>query len=101
MLGLVVHAANIQDRDGAPLAMASIVQQWPTLHHVFPTPDGTHAVCIWEAESVRDVRAFLESYVGHVSRNLYFPVENRDGVGLPSEVEIPDPALPSGGDTPS
>ncbi|HEX8694062.1 MAG TPA: hypothetical protein VF746_16695 [Longimicrobium sp.] len=72
-----------------------------TLHHVFPTPDGTHAVCIWEAESVRDVRAFLESYVGHVSRNLYFPVENRDGVGLPSEVEIPDPALPSGGDTPS
>ena len=22
------------------------------LHHTFPTPDGTRAVCIWEAESV-------------------------------------------------
>nr|MBA3553704.1 hypothetical protein [Gemmatimonadales bacterium] len=21
------------------------------LHHTFPTPDGTRAVCIWEAES--------------------------------------------------
>ena len=26
------------------------------LHHTFPTPDGTRAVCIWEAESVDAVR---------------------------------------------
>jgi hypothetical protein len=59
------------------------------LHHVFPTADGTHAVCIWEADSVRDVKAFIETYVGHVSRNLYFQVENRDSVALPGEVELP------------
>jgi hypothetical protein len=60
------------------------------LHHVFPTPDGTHAVCVWEAQGIRDVKAFLETYVGHASRNLYFPVENGAGVALPSEVELPD-----------
>ena len=66
-----------------------------TLHHCFPTADGTHAVCLWEAASVRDVKAFLESYVGHVSKNLYFAVENPAGVGLPSEVEVPAPAAGS------
>ena len=59
------------------------------LRHCFPTPDGSHAVCVWEAESVRDVRAFIEAYVGHVSRNLYFEVENREGVGLPSQLDAP------------
>ena len=59
-----------------------------TLHHCFPTPDGTHAVCVWEADSVRDVKAFVESYVGHVCKSLYFPVENHDGIGAPSGVEI-------------
>lgn len=59
------------------------------LHHCFPTPDGSHAVCVWEAESLRDVRAFLETYVGHASRNLYFPVENGVGVALPSKVHLP------------
>lgn len=58
------------------------------LHHVFPTSDGSHAVCLWEADSVRDVKAFIETYVGHVSRNLYFEVENRDGIGIPSEVRV-------------
>lgn len=60
-----------------------------TLHHCIPTPDGTHAVCVWEAESIRDVKAFIESYVGHASRNLYFPVENAQGWAVPSELEVP------------
>ena len=60
-----------------------------TLHHCIPTPDGSHAVCVWEAESIRDVRAFIESYVGHASRNLYFPVEYAPGAVLPSGVELP------------
>jgi hypothetical protein len=59
------------------------------LHHVFPTPDGTHAVCLWEAGSLRDVKAFIETYVGPVSRNLYFQVDNRDGIATPSELELP------------
>ncbi|HEX8904617.1 MAG TPA: hypothetical protein VF771_07230 [Longimicrobiaceae bacterium] len=60
------------------------------LHHVFPTPDGTHAVCLWEGETVRDVKAFIETYVGHVSRNLYFQVENRASIAMPTEVMLPE-----------
>ena len=63
------------------------------LHHCFPTPDGSHAVCVWEAESIRDVRSFLETYVGHASRNLYYPVENAQGIASPSRVEVPDEAV--------
>jgi hypothetical protein len=62
------------------------------LHHCIPTADGSHAVCVWEAETIRDVRAFLETYVGHASRNLYYPVENAAGIRLPSQVELPDEA---------
>jgi hypothetical protein len=56
------------------------------LHHVFPTADGTRAVCIWEAKSPDAVREFLEPLLGRVSRNEYFAVENREGVGRPSQV---------------
>jgi transposase len=35
LVGLVVHAADIQDRDGAPLALASIRSAYPWLRHVF------------------------------------------------------------------
>ena len=56
------------------------------LHHTFTTPDGTRAVCIWEAESVEAVRNVLEPLVGRVSRNDYFQVENREGFARPSRV---------------
>lgn len=56
------------------------------LHHTFPTPDGTRAVCIWEAESVNAVRDYLEPVVGTSSRNEYFTVENKEGFARPSKV---------------
>ena len=71
-----------------------------TLHHCIPTPDGSHAVCVWEAASIRDVKAFIESYVGHASRNLYFPVENGSGVVLPGGVDVGE-AHPQPGGIPS
>jgi len=56
------------------------------LHHTFPTPDGTRAVCIWEASSVDELRNALEPMLGRSSRNEYLPVENRDGFARPSRV---------------
>jgi len=56
------------------------------LHHTFPTPDGTRAVCIWEAASVDAVRNTLEPLIGNISRNEYSQVENRDGLARPSRV---------------
>jgi len=41
MFGLVVHGANIQDRDGAPVVLASIRKSCPWLRHVFA--DGGYA----------------------------------------------------------
>lgn len=35
MVGIVVHGADVQDRDGAPLALATIRHRWPWLRHVF------------------------------------------------------------------
>jgi transposase len=41
IVGLVVHAADIQDRDGAPAILESILKRWPWLRHVFA--DGGYA----------------------------------------------------------
>ena len=41
LFGLVVHAADVQDRDGAPAVLASIRRSCPWLRHVFA--DGGHA----------------------------------------------------------
>lgn len=65
------------------------------LHHVFPTADGSHAVCLWEADSERDVKAFIETYVGHVSRNLYFEVQNKEGIGAPGNLSAEAPPAPA------
>ena len=35
LVGLVVHGANIQDRDAAPMVLKSILKRWPWLRHIF------------------------------------------------------------------
>ena len=35
LVGLVVHNAGLQDRDGAPDVLKAIVQRYPSLRHVF------------------------------------------------------------------
>ena len=84
MFVLVQHYVSDHDRFWSDVRDA-VVALPPNLalHHCFPTGDGSHAVCVWEAESMRDVKAFIEAYVGHVSRNLYFQVENGSGIGVP------------------
>jgi hypothetical protein len=57
------------------------------LHHTFPTRDGSHAACLWEAESVSALRDFIEPVFGRYSRNEYFVVENREGVAMPSGIQ--------------
>lgn len=91
MFVLVEHYVNdVQTFWSAVRHAVPVNNELLALHHCFPTPDGSHAVCVWEAESIRDVRAFLETYVGHASRNLYFPVENAAGISVPSLVAVAD-----------
>lgn len=35
LIGLVVHAASIQDRDGASIALKVLRRRWPRLRHIF------------------------------------------------------------------
>ncbi len=58
------------------------------LHHSFPTKDGTHAVCVWEAQSVKSLRDFLEPKISRASKNEYFQVENKESVVMPSGVHV-------------
>lgn len=41
LVGLIVHKASIQDRDGAPRVLASIRYRYPCLRHIFA--DGGYA----------------------------------------------------------
>ena len=41
MVGLVVHSAGMQDRDGAPDVLKTILKRWPWLRHIFA--DGGYA----------------------------------------------------------
>jgi putative transposase len=41
MVRLVIHTADVQDRDGAPAVLKSILKRWPWLRHVFA--DGGYA----------------------------------------------------------
>jgi len=41
MVGLMVHSADIQDRDGAPAVLRTILKRWPWLRHIFA--DGGYA----------------------------------------------------------
>ncbi|ABI62068.1 IS5 family transposase [Granulibacter bethesdensis] len=57
----VVHGADIQDRDGAPLVLSAIVQHFPWLRHVFADggyagdklKDALRAVSKWTIEIVK------------------------------------------------
>jgi len=53
------------------------------LNSMFPSEDGARAVCVWEAGSVEDVRSFVDSATGDLSRNEYFPVADAQAIGLP------------------
>jgi len=57
-----------------------------TLHHSFPTSNGTHGVCLWEAPSQAALQGFLDGALGVTSVNEYFQVDNKEGVALPSQL---------------
>ncbi|PVZ11129.1 hypothetical protein [Actinomycetospora cinnamomea] len=65
-------------------AMSQPMPEGVALHGVFPSSDGTHAVCLWEAPDQQAVREMVESVVGQVSKNDYHEVDAVNAVGLPA-----------------
>lgn len=60
------------------------------LHHSFSSPEGTRAVCIWEAETIDKVKNLLAPRFSGTSLDTYMPTHNKEGVvGPPKFVEQP------------
>lgn len=58
------------------------------LHHCVPAPDGRKAICIWEAESPSALQAYLDPMLGPGARNEYTEVVNKEGVALPTALQL-------------
>src|ERR1700736_3699802 len=82
LVGLVVHEAGIQDRDGAPCVLASIRSRYPWLRHLFA--DGGYAgdklrkalkrIGEWTIEIIKrsDTAQGLRSSAPQMGRRTYF-----------------------------
>jgi hypothetical protein len=57
------------------------------LHHSIPTPDGSTAICVWEAESITTLKTYLDPMLGPAAANTYFEVVNKEGVALPTALQ--------------
>jgi hypothetical protein len=53
------------------------------LHTVFPSTDGAKAVCLWEGQSLPDIKQFVEKVTSGLATNEYIPVEASSALGLP------------------
>jgi hypothetical protein len=55
----------------------------PRLEASYRSHDGTKGVCLWEADSIDDLRDFIDTLVEDASENTYFEVDTSLAVGLP------------------
>jgi hypothetical protein len=57
----------------------------PGLKPVLLVPGTNRKVtfCIWEADSIEDVRRFIDRESGSAARNEYFEVDTKNAIGLP------------------
>ncbi len=53
------------------------------IHQVLPSPDMATGVCLWEADSIDQLREYLNSKVGSISDNTYMEVNTANAMGLP------------------
>ena len=71
LVGLVVHSAGIQDRDGAPDVLKRVAARYPTLRHILRFPEKRDSVSVKSRTAVSLIR-------GHLFRKS---PDSRSGVG--------------------
>ena len=54
------------------------------VHSVLKGKDGTKAVCLWECDTVDNLRSFIEKSTGDIATNNYFEVDVENSIGLPA-----------------
>ena len=83
----VIAVHDIRDPEAFGAAAGEAIAAIPAgmkLHSMFPSEDGSRAVCVWEAGSVEDVRSYVDNASGDLSKNEYYPVADAQAIGLPS-----------------
>ena len=49
----------------------------------YPSRDGADVFCLWEGNSLEEVRDYVDATLGDASRNAYFEVDAENARGLP------------------
>jgi hypothetical protein len=57
------------------------------VHHFFPSTDMSKAVCLYEADSVDKLSAYLDAKLNPASTQHYYPVRTGNSIGLPENVK--------------
>jgi hypothetical protein len=70
----------------AQVALASMPAHLK-LHHSLPSPDGSTAVCVWEADSIPTLKTYLDPMLGPAAENRYVEVVNKEGVAVPTALQ--------------
>ena len=55
----------------------------------YPSRDKADVFCLWESDSLEDVREYVEATLGDSSRNAYFEVDAKIARGLPELAPSP------------
>ena len=53
------------------------------LRQFLPAQDGSMAFCLWDADSIDNLRAYLDPATAGVAENAYFEIDAESAVGLP------------------
>lgn len=51
---------------------------------VMPNPDMSEATCLWEADSIDKLEAYLRDKVGSMSSESYHEINEANAMGLPA-----------------
>jgi hypothetical protein len=57
------------------------------VHHFFPSPDLSKAVCLYEASSIEELSSYLDAKLNAASTQHYYPVLTGHAIGLPEQLQ--------------
>ena len=75
-------------RRGDNLLVANGAPRGSRVLQFYPSTDRTEAICLWESDSVDELREYVDSTLGDSSENGYFEVDAGIARGLPQPVAV-------------
>ena len=66
---------NLLEGRGAPAGVQ--------VRKFYPSTDQSAVICLWEGNSLKEVRDYVDATLGDAADNLYFEVDTEQALGLP------------------